>query len=119
MDNRQQLRTLIMMAAADGQFSESEINLLAERCASLGLSADEFQQVFTEATQSTALPELPTEHTEKTELLRDLLRMMAADGELSETEKRFFALAAVKMQLGPVAVDEIIAAMLGGPKFKS
>ena len=40
--------------------------------------------------------------------MQDLVRMMAADGRLDESEKRLFALAAVKMEMSKEDLDELI-----------
>ena len=112
MENIDQLKNLIVMAAADGKFAQSELELLAERCHQFGLSQQQFEQAFAEATQQDAKFVIPTEQTEKTVLMRDLLRMMAADGELSSTEKKLFAQAAVQMKMDRVEIDEIIDQML-------
>ena len=112
MENIDQLKNLIVMAAADGKFTQSELELLAERCHQFGLSQEQFEKAFAEATRSDAKFVIPTEQAEKAVLLRDLLRMMAADGELSTTEKKLFAQAAVQMQMDKVEIDEIIDQLL-------
>ena len=112
MEGTQQLRNLIMMAVADGKLDDSELAFLAERCHNFGLSGDDFQSLFTEATRDDATLELPSEYRDKMTLLRDLLRLMAADGKLLETEKRLFAHAAVRMGISPTEIDEVINQLL-------
>ena len=51
---------------------------------------------------------LPTDPAEQEALLTDLIRMMAADGQLSEAEKRLFALAAAKMNFDSNRVNQLI-----------
>ena len=40
--------------------------------------------------------------------MTDLIRMMAADGHLNESEKRLFALAAAKMNFSNEKVNQLI-----------
>ena len=56
---------------------------------------------------------LPTEKGEQIEMLSDLVRIMAADGKLSEVEKRLFALAAAKMGIERVELDQMIDKLVG------
>ena len=98
---QRQLRNLVVMAMADGAIGEREVNLVADRCAELGLSDD-------------AALELPASESAREELMCDLIRMMAADGKLEEGEKRLFALAAVKMDLESDHLDRLIDSTLNG-----
>jgi uncharacterized tellurite resistance protein B-like protein len=55
-----------------------------------------------------AAVERPTSASDRNELLRDLIHMMAADGKLEEGEKRLFALAAAKMSISSSEVERLI-----------
>ena len=46
-------------------------------------------------------------------MLSDLIRIMAADGKLSEVEKRLFALAAAKMGIERSELDDLIDKLVG------
>ena len=52
--------------------------------------------------------EVPEDASEREELLRDLIRVMAADGHLDESEKRLFALAAAKMSISAADIERLI-----------
>ena len=45
-------------------------------------------------------------------MLGDLIRIMAADGDLDEIEKRLFALAASKMNVTQKELDELITKLV-------
>jgi uncharacterized membrane protein YebE (DUF533 family) len=105
---RQQLRNLIVMALADGSLGEREVNLVADRCAELGLDEYDLQKAVEFGLSDNAALELPTVRAEQNELMLDLIRMMAADGHLDEGEKRLFALAAAKMSMETIEVEELI-----------
>jgi uncharacterized tellurite resistance protein B-like protein len=55
----------------------------------------------------------PVDRLEQNQMLSDLIRMMAADGKLSEVEKRLFALAAAKMGVERTELDKIIDRLVG------
>ena len=46
-------------------------------------------------------------------MLADLMKIMAADGKLSEVEKRLFALAAAKMHIEKDELEKLIDRLVG------
>jgi uncharacterized tellurite resistance protein B-like protein len=108
MDPSKQLRNLLVMALADGSLGEREVNFVTDRCAELGLGEDDLREAVSFALDDNASLNLPTAPAEQEQLLLDLLRMMAADGVLTETEKRLFALAAAKLDFDPQRIDSLI-----------
>lgn len=111
--HRKQLRNLVVMAFADGSLGEREVNLVADRCFDLGLHEHDLQKAVEFGLGDAAELELPTIPSEREALLVDLIRMMAADGQLEEGEKRLFALAAAKMSMSAVDVERLIDKILG------
>ncbi len=105
---RRQLRNIVVMALADGSLGEREVNLVADRCAELGLDGYDLRKAVEFALGDDAALELPSDPEERISLMRDLIRMMAADGVLAEGEKRLFALAAAKMQMSAAEVEQLI-----------
>jgi uncharacterized tellurite resistance protein B-like protein len=108
MERFEQLRNLVVMAVADGSLGEHELSLLSERCGQLGLGEDELRAALQFALSDDASLRLPTEEAEQEALMTDLIRMMAADGHLNESEKRLFALAAAKMNFSNEKVNQLI-----------
>ena len=115
MDKLQQIQNLLIMAAADGHISDEEIHLLSEKCVLWGIESEDFENAVAYAISPEAELQLPTDDAQKREMLADLLRMMAADGELAETEKRLFAVAAASMEVGGDQLDELIDEILRDP----
>ncbi|TWT93331.1 TerB family tellurite resistance protein [Stieleria varia] len=109
---QRQLRNLVVMALADGSIGEREVNLVAERCHELGLGESDLQKAMEFGLGDDAALELPVNVDERNELMQDLIRMMAADGHLDESEKRLFALAAVKMNISTAELEQLIDATL-------
>ena len=96
------------MAFADGSLGEREVNLFADRCSELGLSGDDLQQAVEFGLGDEASLDIPPEPDRRESLMRDLIRMMGADGRLDEGEKRLFALAAARMSMSPSDVERLI-----------
>jgi uncharacterized tellurite resistance protein B-like protein len=110
------LKNLVIMASADGSLTEGEIGLLVERCQQLGLGEKDMEKALAFALSSQAVMKLPTDHAEQLEMLADLVRVMAADGNLSDVEKRLFSLAAAKMEIDRNEIEELIDRLVGPHK---
>ncbi|MCO8125111.1 TerB family tellurite resistance protein [Stieleria sp. TO1_6] len=107
-DRIRQLRNLVVMAMADGTIGEREVAFVAERCHELGLGESELHHAIRFGLGDEAALELPAGSQARDELMVDLVRMMAADGKLDESEKRLFALAAAKMQISTERLNQLI-----------
>lgn len=105
---RQHLRNLVLMAFADGSLGEREVNLVADRCVELGLDDYDLSLAIKSGLSDGAMLEVPSGQSERETLLRDLIRIMAADGRVDEGEKRLFALAAAKMSISAADVERLI-----------
>ena len=107
------LKNLVIMAAADGALNEQEIALLVDRCSDLGLAEEDLEKAIDFALSGGAKLQFPIDRLEQNQMLRDLIRMMAADGKLTEVEKRLFALAAAKMGIEKGELDGLIDQLVG------
>ncbi len=108
MNAQEHLRNLLVMALADGSLNEQEVGFVTDRCLQLGLDESVLRDSLRYALEDGATISLPSDRESQETLLGDLLRMMAADGELEESEKRLFALAAAKLGFEANDVDAII-----------
>ena len=93
------LKNLVIMASADGALTEREIDWLVDRCSELGLDEADLGTALEFAISDHATMKLPKVREEQMQLLTDLIKIMAADGQLDEIEKRLFAVAAAKMNV--------------------
>lgn len=107
MNSGLHLRNLLVMALADGALSEREVNFVTDRCAELGLGEKELRDALRYALEDNAALALPKDTQAQELLLTDLVRMMAADGSLAESEKRLFALAAAKLGFDNEKLDSL------------
>lgn len=113
MQHLDHLKNLVIMASADGSLSEREIAMLVDRCSEMGLEESDLGKAVAFALSEEASLKLPKEHGEQIAMLEDLMRIMAADGELSEVEKRLFALAAAKMGIERPELEKLIDRLVG------
>lgn len=113
------LRNLVVMALADGSIGQREVDMVAQRCVELGLGQSELESALSFGLGDDAALELPADEEQRDELLRDLIRMMAADGYLDESEKRLFALAAAKMEITGDRLQNLLSSVLQPPATAS
>lgn len=99
---------LMRMAAADRQFTDEEIEFLSLRASSWGITDQQFDKALREAAAGKADEVIPATPDEREKLLKNLLLMMAADGELKEVERRLFAEAAARMNIRPDQLNQMI-----------
>ena len=112
METTDKLKNLLVMAAADGSLTDREIAFLTERCESWEVSDSEFAEAIQYAIAPGAELAIPETESERIAMLEDLVRMMAADGQLAETEKKLFATAAAQMQIDQAQLDRIIDGLI-------
>lgn len=115
MQQLDHLKNMVIMAASDGNLTEHEIALLIDRCADLGLDEDDLESAIAFALSDQASIRLPEQKSEQLAMLSDLIRMMGADGKLTEVEKRLFALAAAKMGISRDEINQVIDKLLQKP----
>ena len=106
MDSIHHLRNMVIMAVVDGEFTEREITFLVDRSRQLGLDVDDLEDSIAYALTEDPAISLPQDPQELVDIFKDLVRIMAADGKLSDLEKRLFSVAAAK---GGLDTDEINA----------
>ncbi|AMV32169.1 Dna-J like membrane chaperone protein [Pirellula sp. SH-Sr6A] len=113
MQHLDHLKNLVIMASADGALSEREIALLVDRCSEMGLEEADLGKAVAFALSDDASLKLPKAKNEQLAMLEDLMKIMAADGKLSEVEKRLFALAAAKMGIEKQELEGLIDRLVG------
>jgi len=108
MDRFARLKSMLLMAAADGGLSREELQLLSDRAVEWGLSLDEFESIVEQATGGEVELTIPVVKSDRKEMLVDMVRMMGADGVMHDQEKQLFALVAAKRELSVDEVNEVI-----------
>lgn len=105
---------LVNLAAADCRFTDEELEFLAERAERWGISSDEFETAIAGISTGVAQIELPESKRERTLLLQEMIRLMAADGELAEIEKRLCAVASAKMDFSTAEFQLLLDSVIAG-----
>ncbi|MCA9262378.1 MAG: hypothetical protein KDA60_00960 [Planctomycetales bacterium] len=115
MDREKLLEALIIMAGADGSVARGEIELLARRCAQWGIAEERFGAMLSRCLDQEVDLDLPADLESRRAMLRQLVRMMGADGHLAIEEKKLFAAAAAAMDISDREVDELIDEVMQDP----
>ena len=114
MNNKQRLfANLVNLAAVDGKFTEEEIQFLVMRAEVWGIPTDEFETALAGLHNEVQLS-LPESREERIEMLREMIRLMAADGELAETEMGLCAAASASMEISSDEFAAIVDSLLEG-----
>ena len=108
MDLREQFGNLLIMAAADGAMSEAELRLLSDRAIEWGITDDEFEEAIQYALTSNPVLQIPQDLNEQRIVLKDLVRMMAADGRISDGEKKLFATLSAVLKISADELNSLI-----------
>ncbi|MFO0820094.1 MAG: hypothetical protein U1A77_19245 [Pirellulales bacterium] len=108
MDRLHRFVNLLSVATADGSLSEREVKFLSQRAREWGLSDHQFAIAVNRSLEHPGEFEIPRRRSEREELLRDMLSIMAADGRLQDVEKQLFAIVAAHMKFSAAEIDSII-----------
>jgi uncharacterized tellurite resistance protein B-like protein len=109
MSNLEKLKFMLSMAVADGSISREELRLFSHRALEWGVSDSEFERLLDEAARDEApLPEIPQDKAAANDLLKELVFMMAADGQIHNTERQMFAVIAAQMNVNESDLNGII-----------
>ena len=100
---------LMILAASDG-FAKEEIEYLAQKSHQWGISEEDVEAAIVGAREGET--HLPDSRQDREETLREMLKLIAADGELSEIEKRICAIASAKMDFSSQEFELILQSVL-------
>jgi hypothetical protein len=114
VDKLQLFRNLMVLAASDGKMTDEEIVFLSLRSSRWGIRDEQFQSALDFARGSQAELHVPHGDAPRREMLRDMLRMMAVDGELADIERRLFAVAAAHIGMERDELNRLIDEVVDG-----
>ena len=112
MDKYNLFQNLVFLAASDGKFTDEEIQALAVRAENWNISNEDFDSIIVGLQTSEVEMVLPKEKDARVELLTEMVRVMAADGELAEIEKELCATAAARMDFTMQEFEQILSSLL-------
>ena len=105
-----QLKNLVMLAAADGHVTDSELAVLVAVASRENITPDEFNRVIENPDSVTI--NLPDDEDTKLAYLRDMVAMMMVDGELDEQELAICKIYAMALGYRGSIVDGMIAGVV-------
>ena len=112
MDKIELFRNLVNLAAADKKFTEEEVQFLAERAERWEIPNDEFESTIAGIAEGGLDLYLPEDRPDRIELLKEMIRLMAADGDIAPMEKHLCSLASTKMEFTAKQFDEILVSVI-------
>jgi uncharacterized tellurite resistance protein B-like protein len=113
MNNLELFHNLVNLAAADRKFTEEEIKFLIDRANHWGIPDDEFETAMAGISAGELQMKIPESHEDRVIMMKEMLRLMAADGELADMEKAFCAQASGKMDFTSRQFNEILDEVIG------
>ena len=112
MERLDLFNNLVVLAAADRKFTEPEVAFLMVRAEDWGISQDDVEASLLLAGSPDAELTIPPERDDRIELLQEMIRLMAVDGELAEQEKRLCAIASARMDFTSQQFEEILDSVI-------
>lgn len=113
---RSHMKTLIEMAAADGNFDPTEYSLLKKIAKKNGISESQLKGI--QANPESVVFELPTDKIERFHQFYDLVHMMTADGSIHSEEMKLCTLYAVKFGYPRGRSEELIDTIQSNIKYE-
>ena len=105
-----QLKNLVLLASADGRFTDSEMAVLLAVASRENITPDDFNKVMDDPDSVNIV--LPEDEETKLNYLRDMVALMMIDGELDEQEMTICKLYAIALGYNSKIVDGMIAGIV-------
>ncbi len=113
MSNIDLFRNLVNLAAIDKKFTDEEIQFLAQRAEQWNIPADEFETAIVGISSGEIEVKIPDSFEDRVVMLKEMIRLMAVDGEMAEMEKEMCAYASGRMKFSiqqfAQILDEVIS----------
>ena len=112
MDKQKLFHNLVQLAGVDGKFTEEEVQLLVRKAELWGIPSGEFETALAALGGSEISLNIPADKLDRVELLKQMILMIAIDGELAEIEKSLCASAAMRMGFSAEEFAAIVDSMI-------
>ena len=100
------IKSLVALAASDGELDESELALIFKIGARVGLSRDELLRIL-QRPESVSF-RAPSNFSERIEQLHDMVLVMMVDGEIHENEVALCKLVAMRLGFKHEIIDQMV-----------
>jgi uncharacterized tellurite resistance protein B-like protein len=99
---------LVNLAAIDNKFTDEEIQFLVQRAEKWDIPSDEFETAIAGISTGSLEVKIPETFEDRVVMLKEMIRLMAIDGELAEMEKRLCAYASGRMDFSKQQFAQIL-----------
>ena len=104
------LKNLLQVGMADGNLDQVELKYLIDLARKLKMPEDELQEILSGAEKVKFSP--PSSFEAKVDQLHDLVHMMVINGEVHEQELKICKSFALKLDILPKMVDDLVDQMV-------
>lgn len=108
MEKIELFHSLVNLAAVDNKFTDEEIQFLVQRAELWNIPGDEFETALVGIAEGKLEVKIPESPDSRIEMLKEMIRLMAVDGELAEMEKRLCAYASAQMDFTSPQFSQIL-----------
>lgn len=112
MDKYDLFANLMALAGADGKFTQEEVNFLMVRAEDWGIEPEDVESILANAMNGQIEMMIPETREERVEMLREMIHLMAVDGELAEAEKRVCATLSAAMDFSTREFNQIVDSLI-------
>lgn len=117
MNPVQLFHNLVNLAAIDQKFTNEEIDFLISVANRYNIPSEEFETALTGIREGVIEFDLPNDEDDRRRLMKEMIRMMAVDGELNEMEKRMCAQCSARMDFTSPQFSQILDEVLNEPQL--
>ncbi len=112
MNHLELFHNLVNLAACDGKFTEQEIEFLADRAERWGIAKGEFETALAGIMEGNLELQIPESYDDRVTMMKEMLRLVASDGELADMEKHLCSLAAGKMDFSSAEFEQVLRSVI-------
>ena len=108
MNKIELFHSLVNLAAIDNKFTDEEVQFLVQRAEQWDIPSDEFETAIAGISTGELEVKIPDTFENKVLMLKEMIRLMAVDGELADMEKKLCAYASGKMEFSSAQFAQIL-----------
>ncbi len=104
--------SLVNLAAVDGKFTDEEVQFLADRAERWNIPKGEFETALTGISEGNFEFKVPEDYQQRVEMMKEMLRLVASDGELAPMEKHICSIVAGKMDFTEHEFENVLQSVI-------
>ena len=112
MDKIELFANLVNMAAVDNKFTDSEIRFLVERANRWNIPSDELETALAGIDTAGVQISIPESEQDRVLLIKELIRLMAVDGEMADEEREMCARVSARMEFSTMEFQQIVSEVI-------